>query len=157
MQLELQSTWRPAARRIHGAADRAFDLRPALSTITEEWIGSERRQFATGHGWPPLKRSTRLRKIRQGLGSSPMRATGRLERALTVRRARGQTVRMRRSSLVVGLKGGKSKVYYGRFHQRGRGVPQRKVVVFDEQARRRVAPILRGYIVHGSRSLRRAR
>jgi hypothetical protein len=85
-----------------------------------------------------------------------MRESGALERALTVRRARGQTIRAGRQQLVVGLNSNPtSKVFYGRFHQKGQGVPKRKVVVFDKQAQRRVSPIIRDYIVHGSKTTRR--
>jgi hypothetical protein len=134
-----------ASGTLFGAADRASNLRPAFNRIADEWISSERRQFASRKGWTPLAESTLERKRRLGQPLTRMRATGALERGLTVRRMPGQTIRLNRQSMTVGLKPN-GKLFYGRF--------QEKVVVFDKLAERRVQPIIHDYIVHGSKTTR---
>jgi len=86
-----------------------------------------------------------------------MRQTGALERALTIRRVQGQTIRLNRQSMSVGLLP-KGKVFYGKFHQSKTtraDLPVRKVVVFDTLAERKVEPTIHDYIMHGSRTTRR--
>jgi hypothetical protein len=130
MRIDVEETGaRQAARRQTKISEHALDLRPALSDIVDKaLIPAERRQFATGAGWRPLAASTRARKRRQGLPSRVMRAAGKLERVLTVRGAAGQLVDIDRTSVTFGIKGGRSDAYYGRFHQKGKGVPKRVVV-----------------------------
>lgn len=137
-----------ARHRILGVGDRSADLRPAFHKVAGVWLTGERRQFATKKGWPRLAESTRERKLRQGLPLRIMYETGQLERALTVRRAPGQSIRVTRTSISMGIKPN-GKAFYGRFQ----GRYGRKVVVFTELAQRQSTGILGDYIVHGSRSL----
>jgi hypothetical protein len=150
MKFEFQALGvQEANARFHGAGDRAGNLRPAFSKIADEWISSERRQFASKRGWAPNRPSTKARKLRQGYGLTVMRQTGALERALTIRRSRGQTIRLQKHSMSMGLKPN-GPVFYGKFQARY----GRKVVVFDPKAEATVEPTIHDYIIHGSRTLR---
>lgn len=121
MRLDIEATGvTQAGERVTLIGDRARDPRPVLSEIADELLGAERRLFATGRGWAPLKRSTVQRKAREGLDPRPLHATGRLERALSVRGAPGQLLQITRDELRVGLPRGRSVAFYGRF-QKARG------------------------------------
>lgn len=132
MNLELDVTGVDRNRaRFMGMARRADDLRGVGDKILDEFAAAERRHW-NALPWPPLKKSTRDRKRRQGLSPRRMHATGLLERTLTrvneTSRAHGLAARVGRDEIVFGIKGGHSDIYYGRFHQRGQGVPKRVVV-----------------------------
>lgn len=118
-----------------------------FNAIAEELMIGEAKQFRSKAGWAPLEESTKERKHRQGHDVSIMRETGAIERALTVRAAPGQRLDISRRELVFGLKGGRSEAFYGRFHQRGKGVPKRRVVVMSRQTKRRTAQLVRRHLV----------
>lgn len=124
---------RQVGRRMTRIATRALDMRPAMSDVADVLINAEKRQFDSEDGWQRDALSTRRRKAREGLDPRTMRATGKLERVLTHRRARGQLLEITRDSVTFGLKGGRSDGYYGRFHQDGDGVPKRPVVPHPSQ------------------------
>lgn len=111
-----------------------------LERIADELIEAEERHWRSGAGWrgKPLAQSTRERKRRQRLPSKVLRETGGLEFALVVRGAPGQLLEFNRHEVRFGIKGGRSPVYYGRFHQKGRGVPKR-IIVPEPTARTRKA------------------
>jgi phage gpG-like protein len=136
-----------AARRLASLGERAARSRPILEDIADELIQAERRQFRSGAGWAPLAASTRARKRRQNLPGKVLHATGDLERALTRRNAPGQLLVFNRHEVRFGIKGGRSPAYYGRFHQKGRGVPKRVVVPAPTaQTRRALARIVREHL-----------
>jgi hypothetical protein len=117
-----------AGRHIHGAADRAADLRPAFQRVADEWLDSEKRQFESGKGWKKLAKSTRERKVRQAtFWQGTMRESGALERALTVRRARGSDDPRRSASSWLSASTRirtEQGLLRSSFHQKGQGRPQ---------------------------------
>lgn len=148
MRFELHTVGdKQAARRLSMLGDRADRSRPMLEEIADELIAGERRQFRTGAGWPPLAASTRERKRRQHLPAKVLHASGDLERALTTRRAPGQLLVFSRHQVRFGIKGGRAPAYYGRFHQKGKGVPKRIVVPAPTaQTRRAMAEVVRRHL-----------
>lgn len=137
------------ARHLRDTGDKALDLRPALRRVGVEFARGEERLFQSQKGWPPLALSTRARKRRQGLPLRAMRATGLLERTLTSKTAMpGRLMRVNRSSITFGIAGGRSPIYYGRFHNEGKGNPKRSLVVGDDQlVRTRAMGVLRDHVL----------
>jgi hypothetical protein len=118
-------------RRLESIAERVDDLRPVGDRVLDELADAEKRHW-NSLPWPPLARSTRERKRRQGLPPRRMHATGLLERTLTHRgrsaQRHGQLARRGKKSISFGIKRGRVDIFYGRFHQKARGVPKRIVV-----------------------------
>lgn len=147
MRLEIEvSGDEQAKRRFARIAHKAERTRPAMQQVADELIQGEREQWRNP-GWVPLAVSTRARKRRQHLPAKPLRATGRLERALTVKGAPGQHLKVGDREVVFGLKGGRSDVFYGRFHQQGKGVPKRQVVVVTTRTRQRIANAIERHLL----------
>lgn len=72
-----------------------------------------------------------------------MVATGALLKSLTVERGRGA----RRSATKRQMKFGTS-VYYGKFHEKGESVPQRRILVpLDTRTRRRMVTDVRDHML----------
>lgn len=143
MRVDIRVTGvRQAARRLDGLGDRAGDMRLAFHEIAGELMAGERRQFTSQSGWRPLAASTRERKRRQGKSLRVLHDSGSLERALTTRGAPGQLLDVKPDSVRFGIKGGRSDVYYGRFHEHGKGVPRRQIVVVTRRTARAFAPII---------------
>jgi hypothetical protein len=130
-----------AANRFTLIGRRARDARPAFREISRLIYESEQRRFNSRSGWAPLAASTVARKRREGLSPQIMRATGALHRALTVP-GDPSILDIDKDRMRFGLKGGRTAVYYGRFHQQGKGVPKRPVVVFTAATRRNANRIL---------------
>lgn len=115
-----------AERRLTHMGRKAEHTHPILSDLADELIAGERRWWR-GPRWVPLAASTRERKLREGLSPRAMRATGRLEAALTVRGAPGQRLDITHDSVTFGLQPG-GAAYYGKFAQKGIGEPKRVVI-----------------------------
>lgn len=150
MRFELElSGARGAEHRLEGVGRRAADISAAGGRILGELRAGERRQFATGTGWPRLAASTLARKRRQGLDPRTLRATGLLEQVLTrpAQQAHGQVAAADADEIRFGIRGGRTDVFYGRFHQRGKGVPERRVVVLADRTRRNVGGILLDHVM----------
>lgn len=117
--------------RVESLADRIEDLRPVGDRVLDELVAAEEHHFNT-LPWPPLARSTRERKQRQGLPARRMHASGLLERTMTRRgtaaRRHGQLNRRGKKSISFGIKRGRVDIFYARLHHRGQGVPKRVVV-----------------------------
>lgn len=141
-----------ARRHVREVGRRARNLRPAWHTIADLMLARERRLFDTrGRGkWRKLQPATIARKRREG-DSHParvMHASGRLERALTIRSAgggrrggRAQVLEERASSLRFGVG---ADLYYARFH------PDRDVLpTLTRRERRQASRIVRHYIERG--------
>ncbi len=117
---------RQISRGFTAVAARLKDARASWHRIVDQLVEAERRQFdseggyASG-GWTPLAPSTRAAKQALGLDNGILNRTGRLRESLAVRGGRDQTLELHPSWMVFG-----STVPYGRFHQAGSGVPQRK-------------------------------
>lgn len=129
---------------IEGMRTRAGNLRPPLNKIARQLLLDQRRQFVTGRGWRRLAASTRRRKAAAGLDPRRLVAKGDLERALTSRSA----VRITRTELRYGA--GRD-VYYARFHQTGRGVPRRRLVVARPEDKREWRERIGEYVVGDAR------
>jgi phage gpG-like protein len=135
-----------AKRRFARIAHKAERTRPAMEQVADELLQGERAKWRNP-GWVPLAVSTRERTRRQQLPEKPLRATGRLERALTVKQAPGQHLDIRDREVVFGLKGGRSDAFYGRFHQRGKGVPKREVLVVSTRTRQRIVNAIEHHLL----------
>lgn len=135
-----------AARDYHERAQRARDLKPVMDRITDFWMSSESRQFASGAGWPDIKLKSRQWKTRRGLDPRVMRATGRLESVLTQRgmEASGQLVEVTAESLVAGIRPGRTPVFYGPIHNR-----KWPLISFDDIAASEANDLLGRYLATG--------
>lgn len=112
---------REASELVSRLARRMEDGRPALRGLVDLILEAEQERFAgRGQRWKRLAASTLRRKKGRG---RPLVLTGELMRSLTVRGAPEQLVTITPRSLRFG-----TRVYYARFHQKGRGVPRRTVV-----------------------------
>lgn len=97
--------------------------------------------------WKPLRPGTIRQKARKGQSPQILRATGRLERALTVWGAPGQKMDLEGDELVFGLIPN-GKAYYGNFHQRGKGhFPKRKILAVNKDTRDRLQVAAREFLL----------
>ncbi|MDH5751334.1 MAG: phage virion morphogenesis protein [Deltaproteobacteria bacterium] len=87
----------------------------------------------TSRNWPPLAHSTLASRRAAGLGTRPLRATGRLRRGITFRRTPQRLVL-------------DNPVAYAAPHQLGRGVPQRAFFPGAKQAERLLHPVAENFI-----------
>lgn len=138
---------------LEGIASRSGDLRPAFKSIRELLIAGHKKNFEQegamfGDPWPSLSQETLARKARQGLPSTPLVATGALQRALGG--GRGKRTGVTRTLVRVGV-----AQFYSRFHQAGapggrRGrMPRRQVVGINRQQRDKALSIIQTYLEHG--------
>lgn len=136
-----------AARDYHARAKRSRDIRPALDRIKDFWLLSEQRQFDSGAGWPDIKASTRQWKAQRGLDPRVMRATGLLERVLTQpnQQARGQMAEVFADSLLVGIRPGRSDIYYAQSH-----VDKWPLITFDTKAASDATELMGRWIQEGA-------
>lgn len=143
MRLELTITGDEAAERhLDTMGDRAVDARPVWNVVAGLVMRETRRQFALGSGWAPLAASTRERKARQHKPAQAMVDSGALRASLTRRGARGQILDLQRDEMRLG-----TRIFYARFHQRGKGVPERKVLDLTPAVKRRISRDLADHIV----------
>ncbi len=80
--------------------------------------------------WVPLDKETIRQKARKGRDLRTLRATGTLERALTVWGAPGQKLDYDDDELRFGLDSA-GAAHYGRYHQAGASVPKRKILTVE--------------------------
>jgi hypothetical protein len=134
-----------AARTIALLGKRGQDPRPAFRQIIEELRVAEDLWFRS-HGsgaWPHLADATREAKARRGEPSDILVASGALGHSLTVKRGQQST----RSATKTRMRFG-SKVWYGRFHKLGDGVPKRDPLIpVDARARRRMVKDVRDFML----------
>jgi phage gpG-like protein len=117
---------------------RLDDDRPQLLRLVDQLLEAERERFAgRGARWRKLAPSTVKQKRRDG-DPRPMIHSGRTMRSLTVRGNPDQRIVIRRDSLTFG-----TRVYYARFHQKGKGVPKRTLVGLTRVQKQGVASELR--------------
>lgn len=135
------------SRTLADRAERAEDARPVWDVLADRFAILERRQFrsqgahASG-GWSPLSPRYAAWKARHYPGQTILRRTDDLFRSLT-QRPLGVEV-LEPLLMVVG-----SDVEYGRYHQAGDGVPQRRPVELTEHARQEWVRTLQRFLVTG--------
>lgn len=142
------------ARKLVRFSDAARDARPVFHTIAEDIFGYNRRQFDSqgkygSGGWKALKPETVMRKAnhKPPLDHRILRATGRLNRSLTVRGGGDQNLIIDANMFVLG-----SNLPYSQAHQHGNpanNLPMRKPVELTEQNRRDIIKRIQDWIVHG--------
>lgn len=131
-----------AAAKLERFADNAEDVQRFFRTVADLLMAQSRRRWNTEPGWRPLEWSTVQRKARskdprvRANAHHTLRATGALERALTVWGAPGQKLVTTDDELAFGiyvggeLKGGHraADVWYGVIAQKGVGEPKREIL-----------------------------
>lgn len=136
------------SRTLERFADRSDDASPAFRAIADAFAAFERRQFesegvaGTGSPWAPLSPRYAAWKARRYPGQPILVATGALRRSLTERPLGVERIGSDYAELG-------SEVAYGRFHQQGDGVPQRRPVDLPESERRDMVKVLQRWIVTG--------
>lgn len=152
-----------AAGKLERLADNAEDTMRFFRTVSELLMAQSRRRWNTEPGWRPLEVSTIRRKARskdprvRANASQTLRATGALERALTVWGAPGQKLVIDRDELAFGIYvGGELKdgsraadVWYGVIHQKGIGVDKRLILKATGSTTRRVEQALHDQLFGG--------
>jgi len=135
-----------AAASVHAVGERGGDLRGAAAKVrTIVRQAQEQRFDSAGFGrWPALKQSTIENKARTNSDRRPLRKTGALYRSLTAARARGQVDDRKRDSLAFG-----TNLPYARFHQQGKGVPQRELESFPTRIDRELTRAMDEYVTTG--------
>jgi phage gpG-like protein len=142
-----------AAARINRLADNAADSRGFFDKVAKILLRqSQDRWRRNGYGWTPLDPDTIRQKAKRKQSGGILRATGALQKALTVWRAPGQKVVFASDHFIFGLKiGGESEreAFYGHFHQTGKGVPKRVVLKATQATRRNVRKALLDHLMEG--------
>lgn len=109
---------------------------------------SERRKFARG-GWRRDTPAWIREKRRRGLDPRTLRATGRLESALT-NATHGVKVTVWNSALKWGILAGRSSIYYAQALAKGSSsMPARRMVVIDRTAKDSITARVETYIADG--------
>lgn len=129
-------------------SDRASDATPVWNVLADRFVEDEQRQFASegayGSGrWAPLSAPYAAWKARHFPGRGILVRTGALRDSLTGS-GDGSIRAITQSTMAVG-----SAVDYGRFHQRGDGVPRRRPVELPESERRAWVKAIHRFIVTG--------
>lgn len=140
-----------ASDRFDLMSERARNPRPVLLDVLDLLHQGEKRRFNSSAGWEGLSAATRARdqrkdkRYKSGRDPRLMRASGALERALTIKGEDPSISDVGKDTLRFGIKGGRTPVYYGRFHDLGDGVPRRQVLVFSSVTRKRTSRVVTDY------------
>lgn len=135
------------ADRLRRVSQRLEYARPFFERVGRLILEANKQHFRSA-SWTPLDPDTVRQKARKGQSRGILRATGRLERALTVWGAPGQKMRIDHDSVTVGIDPlGEAK--YGLFHQEGRSVPKRPLVNPNRLQIARVHQALQDHIFGG--------
>lgn len=134
------------AKHMHDVAKRAGNVKDASYKVRTVYRKAEERQFQSrgGGAWPALKESTRESKARHNYDPRPMRATNALYRALTSPRAAGQVDERKPDEFRFG-----TDLPYASFHDRGKGVPLRKLINLTAAERQDIDDALSAFIARG--------
>lgn len=134
------------AKHMNDVAKRAGNVKAASSKIRTVYRKAEERQFQSrGSGsWPALKESTRESKARHNYDPRLMRATNALYRALTSPRAAGQVDERKPDEFRFG-----TDLPYAGYHDRGKGVPLRKLIDLKPAERQDINEALEDFIAKG--------
>jgi phage gpG-like protein len=127
-------------RRTVNAAPALREIGSLLEDLVQENFDTEGR--AGGAAWKPLAPATVAQKAAAGARPEILQRSGDLLASLTG--GPGHIREIGDSWLVFG-----SGVPYGGFHQKGKGVPQRRPVQFVERGRRQIVKILQRFILTG--------
>lgn len=144
---------REASLRLDDVGLRARRPEPALrSAATREAVAaSERRKFDRG-SWKRDTAKWASYKRHHGLDARTLRATGRLEAALTnPAGSAGVSFTAYNATLKFGIRPGRSDLYYAQALAKGVGhaKTKRRMVVIDKPARAEIAGIAERYIATG--------
>lgn len=134
-----------AARHIREIAHRAESPRQFFVEAAQ-MIVRDNKQLWQHNAWSPLDPDTVRRKASQNQPRQTLRATGTLERALTVWRAPGQKFEVDRNKMTIGLEP-RGVASYGQYHQSGQGNPRRKILEMSRSTKDRVLKTLLSYLV----------
>lgn len=146
----------PAAAKLRRVASNAEHSERFFTQVRGILLAQSRHRWNTEPGWPVLEWATVKRKARSKNSATrrnahqTLRATGALERALTVWGAPGQRWDTGPDWAVFGIKGGRSDAFTGWFHQTGRGVPKREVLKATRVTVKRVSQALHDHLFDGS-------
>jgi hypothetical protein len=136
---------RKAAQRFHDMAVAAETNGGFFRAAARVLLRATSQRFAE-QPWLPLDRDTIRQKARSNSDLRVLRASGALERALTVWGAPGQTLEYDNDELRFGIDQ-QGQVFYGRFHQHGEGVPQRTILTVTQDIRTRLRTAYRNHIM----------
>jgi hypothetical protein len=134
---------RGAHRLLARLVGRLEDGKPQLLSLLDQIMLAQRERFA-GHGarWKRLAPSTVREKARGREDPRTLVASGKLMRSLTLPGAPGQVIEVRPGLLRFG-----TRIYYARFHHKGKGVPRRTVVGLTRIWRERLIARLRTALI----------
>jgi hypothetical protein len=137
---------REAAKRIDDVGLRARRPEPALRApaTARDLMAGERRRFAQARGWRRIGAEWVAEKRRRGLDPRIMRATGKLEDALT-NATGGVRATAFNAQLTWGIRAGQTDLFYAQVQAR-RG---RRAVVIDPPAREAIAQRTQRFIAEG--------
>lgn len=122
---------RDVLERFDTMEEHADNAAPALERVLDLIRVDTRDRFATGKGWRGLDADTKARKAREGIDHRILHGkTGDLEESLTRPGARGQIRDVGDIEAIFG-----THVYYARFHEKGEGVPKRRLVQMTKKTR----------------------
>jgi hypothetical protein len=142
---------RETMTRLDAMGERARRPEPALRArgTQTDLEQSEKRRFDKQKGWAKLSKRWVREKRRRGLKSGTLRATGRLERALTnTVKSLGVRLNVFNSVLEFGVRRGRSDIYYAQPLATGTSrMKPRQMVVIDEIAQIGISERVRLYIV----------
>lgn len=104
------------------------DLSPVFEKLGEKFFPLVQKKFDEGGpGWPSLKKETEAKKAKALFGPSRILvATGMLYESFAMG-APGSIERIKKTEAEFG-----SNIFYGIFHQEGKGVPERKIIDVTE-------------------------
>lgn len=138
------------AHHLESIGERANKAAPAFEKISEELLLNEqgiwKRNGGGGAGkWPANTKSTLATKIARHLDTRPMRATGALERSLTIKGAPGQIRWWNTRQMQFG-----TSIWYAHFSQDNKN-PERKRVVLKilPKARKNIREIILEHLIEG--------
>lgn len=134
-----------AAGRLRDLAHRSEDATEVFGKIARLLMRDEAERFSRSR-WTPLDPDTVRQKAKAKRDPRILRATGRLRAALTVWGFPGQRLDIGPDELVFGLDD-QGPAYYGKFHQRGEGVPKRTIVQATPNTRREVREALLDHLL----------
>ena len=138
-----------AVQRLDDVGYRARHPEPALrSEATKADLGAGEARLFARSPWPPDSSQWASYKRRHGLDPRVLRATGRLEGALTS--GTGMTFRAWNATLWWGIPLGRSDLYYAQPLAKGAGHRKpRRMVVIDQDTRVRIGRRVQIYITDG--------
>lgn len=126
--------------------DRASDARRAMDDVQDIFRRAEAERLASGGRgrWPKLAASTKDKKAQLGQDPRLLYVSGALWRSLTKEHDPNQIADASPAAMRFG-----TKVHYARFHDRGEGVPKRKLIALTPAECTQVSALLSHFIATG--------